>query len=238
MPDLQEDIQKVSNFLILTYNSLLDKLINRVNIIESEIKEVDDIAVIITSSIDQTISEQISIVDLGITQEQIDVIKTDNIAEPKAQARSYTDSQIALLRSELATAKSEAIDDATQYATSKANEAKSEAITATAEYATTKANEAKSEAITAASTYTTTKMDAAKSEAITFASTSTTTKMDATKRSAITAVAPYTTTKMDVAKTTAINTAALDAKTKMDTALVDAKNYAYSVLPRRNGATK
>lgn len=79
-------------------------------------------------------------------------------------------------KSEVSTAKSEAISAAATDATTKANNAKSAAISAAATDATTKANNAKSSAISAAATDATTKANNAKSAAISAAATDATTK--------------------------------------------------------------
>lgn len=74
-------------------------------------------------------------------------------------------------KTEVATAKSEAISTAATDATSKANKAKTDAVAAAATDATTKANKAKEDAIAAAATDATSKANAAQKAAITAAGT-------------------------------------------------------------------
>ena len=81
-------------------------------------------------------------------------------------------------KTEVSTAKSEAISTAAADATSKADAAKTAAITAAATDATTKANKAKEDAIAAAATDATDKADQAKADAIAAAAKDATTKAD------------------------------------------------------------
>jgi len=226
-------LQKISQFLKFTHYKQLDNLINRVTIIDDAIIRLNDLPLILRSSIDDAISVQLSNINLTITQEQIDDIKTYAIQQATAQAKIYTDSQIDIVKSEVAIAKLDAIAAAKLETDTKADAAKLDAIATAKLDADTKATKSKSDAIAAAKLDTDTKAYRAKIDAIAAAAIDAETKAGQAKIDAIAGANLYTDAQAIDAQAAAIAAAAIDATTKATNAYNAAVAYTDSKVTRK-----
>jgi hypothetical protein len=125
---------------------------------------------------------------------------------------------------EVATAKGEAIADASADATTKANAAQAAAISAAASDATTKANAAKTAAEATASADATSKANAAQAAAISAAAADATTKANAAQAGAVTTANAYT--DAEIAALVDSAPALLDTLNELAAAIGDNPNYA------------